>query len=129
MPKLSDSMEEATILCWIKQPGDSFSRGEPLVEIETDKATILYEAETDGVLTEIVVPAGEKARLGEPIATIAGDSHNAAQITERGASAPPTTSALPATSPPPPPAGRLVALLRLPSPGGEQLSWASPCSI
>ena len=52
MPKLSDSMEEATILHWLKEPGEPFARGEPLAEIETDKATVVYEAETDGVLGE-----------------------------------------------------------------------------
>jgi pyruvate/2-oxoglutarate/acetoin dehydrogenase E1 component len=69
MPKLSDSMEEATVLQWLKRPGESFSRGDPLVEIETDKATIVYEAETDGVLARVVVSEGGTARLGDPIAT------------------------------------------------------------
>ena len=46
MPKLSDSMEEATVLAWLKRPGDAVERGEPLVEVETDKATVVYEAET-----------------------------------------------------------------------------------
>ena len=72
MPKLSDSMEEATILHWLKEPGDSFARGEPLAEIETDKATVVYEAETDGVLSSILVPEGASARLGDPIATLDG---------------------------------------------------------
>ena len=48
MPRLSDSMEEATVLQWLKQPGEQVAKGEPLVEVETDKATIVYEAETDG---------------------------------------------------------------------------------
>ena len=74
MPKLSDSMEEATILRWLKEPGDSFARGEPLAEIETDKATVVYEAESDGVLASIVVPEGESARMGDPIATLDGDA-------------------------------------------------------
>ena len=62
MPRLSDSMEEATILSWLKRPGDDVARGEPLVEVETDKATMVYEAETDGVLEEIVVDDGSTAR-------------------------------------------------------------------
>ncbi len=45
MPRLSDSMSEATIVGWLKQLGEPFARGEPLVEVETDKATIVYEAE------------------------------------------------------------------------------------
>ncbi len=65
MPRLSDSMEEATVLRWLKQPGDAVAKGEPLVEVETDKATIVYEAEFDGVLEEIVVDEGGTAALGE----------------------------------------------------------------
>jgi acetoin:2,6-dichlorophenolindophenol oxidoreductase subunit beta len=70
MPRLSDSMEEATILSWLKQPGDDVARGEPLVEVETDKATMVYEAEIDGVLEEIVVGDGDTVALGAVIARI-----------------------------------------------------------
>jgi len=70
MPKLSDSMEEATVLAWLKQPGEEVKRGEPLVEVETDKATVVYEAETNGVLEEVLVKAGEAAQLGAPIARL-----------------------------------------------------------
>src|SRR5262245_45812547 len=73
MPKLSDSMEDAVIVRWLKDAGQPFARGEPLAEIETDKATVVYEAETDGVIASIVVPEGTAARVGEPIATIDGD--------------------------------------------------------
>ena len=72
MPRLSDSMSEATIVGWLKQLGEPFVRGEPLVEVETDKATIVYEAEADGVLAEILVPEGGTAALGEPIARLGG---------------------------------------------------------
>jgi pyruvate dehydrogenase E2 component (dihydrolipoamide acetyltransferase) len=79
MPRLSDSMEEATIVRWLKDPGSSIAAGEPLAEVETDKATMTYEAEADGVLLEIVVPEGETARLGAVIARIgaAGESATA----------------------------------------------------
>jgi pyruvate dehydrogenase E2 component (dihydrolipoamide acetyltransferase) len=73
MPKLSDSMEEAAILEWLKHPGDPVLRGEALVEVETDKATIVYEAETAGVLVEVIVSAGESARLGAVIARMSVD--------------------------------------------------------
>lgn len=72
MPRLSDSMEEATISAWLKQPGDEFRRGEPLVEVETDKATVVYEAEADGMLIQILVAEGGTAALGAPIAKLAG---------------------------------------------------------
>src|SRR6476661_6750442 len=70
MPRLSDSMEEGTILKWIVSEGGEVKRGEPLCEIETDKANMTYEADTDGVLIEIVVAEGETVELGEVIARI-----------------------------------------------------------
>jgi acetoin:2,6-dichlorophenolindophenol oxidoreductase subunit beta len=70
MPKLSDAMEEATVLAWLKQPGEAVAKGEPLVEVETDKATVVYEAEVAGVLEQIVVAAGGTVALGEPIARL-----------------------------------------------------------
>jgi pyruvate dehydrogenase E2 component (dihydrolipoamide acetyltransferase) len=73
MPRLSDSMSEATIVAWLKQPGEAFVRGEQLVEVETDKATIAYEAEEDGLLAEILVAEGGVAALGDPIARLGGD--------------------------------------------------------
>lgn len=69
MPRLSDSMEEGTIVAWLKSDGDEVRAGEPLVEIETDKATSAYEAELDGIL-EIVAAEGTTVALGQPIATI-----------------------------------------------------------
>jgi pyruvate/2-oxoglutarate/acetoin dehydrogenase E1 component len=67
-------MTEATVVAWLKQAGQSFSRGEPLLEVETDKATVVYEAETDGVLEEILVAEGDIAVLGDPIARLADDA-------------------------------------------------------
>jgi len=72
MPRLSDQGEEATVIKWLKQPGESVVRGEPLVEIETDKATMVYEAEFEGVLEEIVVDEGTTAALGQTIARAHG---------------------------------------------------------
>ncbi len=69
MPRLSDSMEEGTIVRWLKASGDAVARGEPLVEIETDKATMSYEAEASGVL-EILAREGETLSIGEVIALI-----------------------------------------------------------
>src|SRR5262249_54604410 len=71
MPRLSDSMEEGTIVEWLKVPGEAVAKGDPLVEVETDQATIVDEAEHDGVLSELVVAAGGSAPLGAVIARIA----------------------------------------------------------
>jgi pyruvate dehydrogenase E2 component (dihydrolipoamide acetyltransferase) len=71
MPKLSDSMADAVIIRWLKAPGDVFARGEGLIEVETDKATVVYEAESDGTLDSILAPEGATVAFGEPIATLA----------------------------------------------------------
>ena len=70
MPRLSDSMEEGTIVSWLKQVGDEVSVGEPLLEVETDKATIAYEAESAGTLIAILVEEGATAPLGAALALI-----------------------------------------------------------
>ena len=71
MPKLSDSMADAVIVRWLVSPGEAFERGEGLIEVETDKATVVYEAEAGGTLDAILVPEGSTAAIGEPIATLA----------------------------------------------------------
>jgi len=70
MPRLSDSMEEGTILAWLKQVGDEVTIGEELVEIETDKANMAYEADVAGVLQEILAQEGETLPIGTPIARV-----------------------------------------------------------
>jgi len=72
MPKLSDSEADAVIVRWLKSPGDEFRRGDALIEVETDKANVVYEAEADGTLESILVPEGEAAAVGQPIAVLAG---------------------------------------------------------
>src|ERR687885_2654798 len=70
MPRLSDSMEEGTILKWLVDEGGEVKRGEPLVEIETDKANMTYEADTSGTLIEVVADEGDTLPIGEVIARI-----------------------------------------------------------
>lgn len=70
MPKLSDTMEEGGIANWLKKEGDSIEIGEPLVEIETDKATQEYESPEDGILLKIIVQPGKTVPLRTPIAVI-----------------------------------------------------------
>jgi pyruvate dehydrogenase E2 component (dihydrolipoamide acetyltransferase) len=69
MPRLSDTMEEGTILRWLKRDGETLRRGEELVEIETDKATMTYESDQDGVLA-IVASEGDTLAVGELIARV-----------------------------------------------------------
>jgi pyruvate dehydrogenase E2 component (dihydrolipoamide acetyltransferase) len=70
MPRLSDSMEEGTVLKWLVEEGGEVKRGEPLVEIETDKANMTYEADTDGTVISIVAQEGDTLPIGEVIARI-----------------------------------------------------------
>jgi pyruvate dehydrogenase E2 component (dihydrolipoyllysine-residue acetyltransferase) len=70
MPRLSDSMEEGTILRWLKSQGDEVARGEELVEIETDKANMVYEAPDAGTLVEILASEGDTLPIGQAIARV-----------------------------------------------------------
>jgi len=64
LPRLGETMETGRVLAWLKQPGDSFRRGETLVEIETDKTVVEMPALSDGTLAEIVIAAGQDADVG-----------------------------------------------------------------
>jgi pyruvate dehydrogenase E2 component (dihydrolipoamide acetyltransferase) len=76
MPRLSDSMEEGTIIKWLKAPGEEVRRGEAIAEIETDKATMTYEADSAGFL-QIVAQEGESLAIGAVIAHLAASAAEA----------------------------------------------------
>lgn len=76
MPRLSDSMEEGTILQWLVAEGAAVSRGDELAEIETDKATMTYEADSDG-LVHLVAREGDTLAVGTPIAVLLADGEEA----------------------------------------------------
>jgi pyruvate dehydrogenase E2 component (dihydrolipoamide acetyltransferase) len=73
MPRLSDSMEEGTVLAWMKAVGDEVAVGDELVEIETDKANMVYESDVAGTLTEIVADEGATLPIGEVIARVGSE--------------------------------------------------------
>src|SRR6266699_581486 len=79
MPRLSDSMETGKILRWLKKEGEDVKKGEPLVEIESDKANIEVEAYASGKLSKIVVAEGESAPIGAVIAEIGGAAGGSAE--------------------------------------------------
>jgi pyruvate dehydrogenase E2 component (dihydrolipoamide acetyltransferase) len=83
MPRLSDSMEEGTILQWLKQVGDEVAIGDELVEIETDKANMAYESDVAGTLNEILVQEDETVAIGTPIARV-GDSAEGPAVSTAG---------------------------------------------
>ena len=96
MPRLSDSMETGKILRWLKKEGEEVVKGEPLVEIESDKANIEVEAYASGKLSKIVVPEGESAPIGAVIAEIGAAGPPAgASGAERAERAPEAVQAAP----------------------------------
>jgi pyruvate dehydrogenase E2 component (dihydrolipoamide acetyltransferase) len=140
MPRLSDSMEEGTILQWLKQVGEEVAVGDELVEIETDKANMAYEADVAGTLTEILVQEGDTVEIGTPIAVV-GDSDGsptakaAGPVAEETASRPagpvagedPSSSQAAGEEPSPtPPAGATAAPSELPADQADGRPKASP---
>src|SRR4051812_34889845 len=108
MPKLSPTMEEGQISRWLKNEGDKVSMGEPLAEIDTDKATMEMQALANGVLRKIIVNDGQSAPLGQLIAVIAEPEEDIASLLSEapsGAAAPAQKEAAPEQpAPAPPPA-------------------------
>ncbi|MEA2214978.1 MAG: hypothetical protein QOK19_539 [Solirubrobacteraceae bacterium] len=102
MPRLSDTMEEGTILRWLKSVGETVARGEELVEIETDKATMVYESDVAGTVT-LIAAEGETLPVGRPIATVGEASGNGAGTRDAPAPRPaqePRSAADPASAVP-----------------------------
>jgi pyruvate dehydrogenase E2 component (dihydrolipoamide acetyltransferase) len=88
MPRLSDTMEEGTILRWLKRDGEHVRRGEELVEIETDKAAMVYESDQEGLL-RIVAQEGDTLAVGATIAHV-GET---AEAVEAPSAEPPAVAA------------------------------------
>jgi 2-oxoglutarate dehydrogenase E2 component (dihydrolipoamide succinyltransferase) len=98
VPQLSESVAEATLLQWKKQPGDAVEADEVLVEIETDKVVLEVPAPASGVLASIVKPDGSTVVAGETIATLDTDAKAA---TKPAAAAPAPAAAPPKPAPAP----------------------------
>ncbi len=112
MPRLSDTMSEGTIGKWLKQQGDQVSKGDVLVEIETDKATMELEAYEEGVLQQILVADGETVPIGQAIALIGDGNEQPADTSSSTQPASQPTSKPQPASPSPPAAAA-------PSPTGD----------
>src|SRR6187401_132858 len=77
MPALSPTMEEGTLAKWLVKEGDTVSSGDILAEIETDKATMEFEAVDEGKIAKILVPEGtDGVKVGQPIAILAGEGED-----------------------------------------------------
>lgn len=144
MPEIATGAAEAAIQSWLVEVGSPVRAGQAIVEIETEKAVVEYEAERAGILAGILLPAGDAAAVGVPIAVLAedGESVDAALAAAGGAPAPATATpsdtevaaapeeaaaapAAPASAPapvePPAPAPALAD-----PPGEERRLFASP---
>ena len=94
MPALSPTMEEGTLAKWLVKVGDKVASGDIMAEIETDKATMEFEAVDEGTITAIAVAEGtEGVKVGTIIATLAGEDEDAS------ATAAPAAKAEPAPAP------------------------------
>jgi len=89
MPKLSPTMEEGQLARWLKKEGDKVSMGEPLAEIDTDKATMEMQALSNGVLRKILINEGESAPLGQPIAIIGEPDEDISELLKTSATTKP----------------------------------------
>lgn len=83
MPALSSTMETGKIVAWLKNPGDRVEKGENILVVESDKADMDVESFHSGILASILVPAGESAPVGTPIALIAETEAEVAEAQER----------------------------------------------
>src|SRR5438132_6049518 len=114
MPALAPTMTEGNLARWLKKEGDAVHSGDVIAEIETDKATMEYEAADEGRLGKIIVPAGAQGiKVNQPIALLLEEGEDQSALEGfRAAPAPmpadPKTQLAPTASPhpnPPPPAG------------------------
>ena len=111
MPALSPTMEEGTLAKWLVKEGDKVESGDILAEIETDKATMEFEAVDEGTVAKILVPEGtDGVKVGAPIAILAGEGEDASAASaasaekEEAPTPPPAPKAETPKKAPPPPA-------------------------
>src|ERR1044071_875498 len=83
MPKMGDAMTEGKVVRWYKKAGDAVKKGEPVLEIETDKVNLDLEAEQDGTVGEIAADEGQMVPVGGRLATILGAGEKAPEPQRR----------------------------------------------
>src|SRR3954463_15612877 len=94
MPKMGDAMTEGKVVRWYKNAGDAVKKGEPVLEIETDKVNLDLEAEQDGTLGDVAAEEGKMVEVGGVLATILGAGEKAAPKKEPAAEPPPARRAI-----------------------------------
>ncbi|HEX5417527.1 MAG TPA: dihydrolipoamide acetyltransferase family protein [Chloroflexota bacterium] len=115
MPRLSDTMESGTVARWLKHEGDTITKGEPIADIETDKAMMPLEADVSGTISKILLPEGESAPIGTTIAIVAKSGE--AAVPRPAAPTPAATPTAPPSAParPAEPVAEPVAAPSIPS--------------
>ena len=129
MIQLSPTMEEGVLVEWMKNEGDAVEEGEVLAEVETDKATMEMESFYDGVLLKVLVPAGDAAPVGAPLAIIGEEGEDVSELIASLASGGAAPAAAPAeepaaaeAAPAPAAAAPAAAPAATAAPGGRVLS-------
>jgi pyruvate dehydrogenase E2 component (dihydrolipoyllysine-residue acetyltransferase) len=125
MPALSPTMEKGNLAKWHKKEGDKVKPGDVIAEIETDKATMEYEAIDEGTLAKIVVPEGtQDVPVNQLIAVLAEEGEDVKAAAAKPAAAP----AKPASAPPPPPPSAQLEVAPSPSPQARSTSAPAPAA-
>jgi pyruvate dehydrogenase E2 component (dihydrolipoamide acetyltransferase) len=127
MPALSPTMTEGNLARWLKKEGDEVHSGDVIAEIETDKATMEYEAADEGRIGKIIVPEGAQGiKVNQPIALLLEEGEDPATLEKFAALAPPGNAAAPAATPAAPPTA--VSPKTEPPPAPTTQSAAVPVS-
>lgn len=120
LPRLSDEMKEGTISRWLKGVGDTVAKGEPVVEVETEKVIVEVEANTDGVIVEIIAPEQAVVPVGGLLCRIGGKEEAPAVASTSAPKRSPAAAPVPPLPPQPQPSARPEP------PAGEETARASP---
>src|ERR1044071_404103 len=100
MPALSPTMTEGTLAKWLKKEGDKVKSGDVIAEIETDKATMEFEAVDEGIMGKILVPEGtQDVAINAPIAVLLTEGEDKSSIKAAPATAAPAVAAKPTAAP------------------------------
>src|SRR5690348_16404862 len=130
MPALSPTMEEGTLAKWLVKEGDDVKSGDIIAEIETDKATIEYEAVDEGTIAKILVPEGaQDVPVNAPIAVLAGEGEDvkaAASAAPKAPAAAPKAEAKPEAKQEPKPAPKAESLNAAPVPAPAKAAAVAP---
>src|SRR5262245_5781308 len=127
MPALSPTMEKGNLARWLKKEGDRVKPGDVIAEIETDKATMEYEAIDEGTIAKIMVPAGTvDVPVNQVIAVLAGEDEDVRAASAVSAKTPSAPAAKPQASAAPPAAAKPAPAAAAPAPRMTAPQAAAP---